>query len=49
MATWNQFVNYIKKKLNVEGDIIFVCPSIDGKNLSKPVNDLTNQICIFFI
>ena len=23
-ATWNQFVNYIKKKLNVKGDIIFV-------------------------
>ena len=23
-TTWNQFVNYIKKKLNVKGDIIFV-------------------------
>ena len=23
-AAWNQFVNYIKKKLNVKGDIIFV-------------------------
>ena len=23
-ATWNKFVNYIKKKLNVKGDIIFV-------------------------